>query len=148
MDVLLVEDDSFKQESIARLLSSMFEGVDIESVVDVRSAVKAVNRRSYDLIIIDMALPSHAITAGGGAPMSLLTGGLEVVLELAALDRTDPAIIVTQYPEIEIGGKFFPVGRAAQEIGRRFGYQIAGCVEYSEDAAAWHPTFVKILQKS
>ena len=75
--LLIIEDDNFKMETLIDLVKSSITNVNTQCVSDVASAISAVDQTKYDLIIIDMALPSHPTVSGEGSPMSLLTGGLD-----------------------------------------------------------------------
>jgi len=145
-NVLIIEDDSFKSDTLTALVESAIPNVRMRNVSDVVTAVKTVNQDEFDLIIIDMALPSHPIVSGGGAPLSMLTGGLEVLLELNSLQRNDRCIIVTQYPDIEIAGKFFPLIRAADAIKEYFSCEVIACLLYTEDSTEWKDSLSKVLR--
>lgn len=145
--VLIVEDDAFKSDNLLALVQSKIRHAEVRRVSDVSSAIAAVNAVRFDLILIDMALPSHPIVSGGGPPMSLLTGGLEVLFELQSLDHQVDCIIVTQYPEIEISGRFFPVKQAAAAMREEFQTPVVACLEYSEDSVDWMVLLSKLLEK-
>jgi CheY-like chemotaxis protein len=144
--ILIVEDDSFKVENLAAFLTGHLVDSEIDFVSCVASAVRIVQQEEFDLIILDMALPSHPVVSGGGAPMSLLTGGLEILFELQSLGRHDPCIIVTQYPEIEITGLFFSVESAAKAIKACFSCDVIGCVQYSEESSDWKLELAALLK--
>jgi CheY-like chemotaxis protein len=137
MKVLLIEDDSFKEKSLTDFLVATITDLSIVSAPSLVDAIEAIDQRSYDLILIDMAIPSHPIILGGGAPMSLLTGGLEVLLELESMGRSDACVIVTQYPDIEVSGSLINVANAAEEIKSKLGCEVLGCIQYSEDSGGW-----------
>lgn len=145
--ILIVEDDQFKMDNLVSLVTNALPTAQLTEVSDVSTAISAVNHERFDLLIVDMALPSHPVIPGGGSPMSLLTGGLEVLLELSALERSDECIIVTQYPEIEIAGKFFPVNQATLAIEEHIGYAAVTCLEYSEESFEWKNEFLGVLKK-
>lgn len=145
--ILIVEDDSFKRDDLAALVSANIGMATIHTATDVRSAIVEISRFTFDLVIIDMALPSHPAVSGGGSPMSLLTGGLEILFELSALDRKDDCIIVTQYPEIEISGRFFPVTDATDAIREKFQIDVIACIEYSAESVAWRGILAKLLMR-
>jgi CheY-like chemotaxis protein len=145
--ILIVEDDQFKMDNLISLVTTVLSEAHLTQVSDVSTAIAAVNHEKFDLLIVDMALPSHPVIPGGGSPMSLLTGGLEVLLELSALERNDECIIVTQYPEIEIAGRFFPVNQATSAIEEHIGYAAVRCLEYSDESFEWKNEFLAILKK-
>ncbi|MFL1482003.1 response regulator [Pseudomonas grimontii] len=135
--VLLVEDDGFKAKSLIDFLGAECPGVIVITAPSLVDAVEALDEPMYDLILVDMAIPSHPTILGGGSPMSLLTGGLEVLLELRSLERKDPCIVITQYPEIEISGTFFSVKDAASKIRDRLNFNVLECIKYSEGTSEW-----------
>jgi CheY-like chemotaxis protein len=143
--VLLIEDDEFKANNIKELLQASGKYSDIFLVSSLVEAVEAVNRLDFDLVLIDMAIPSHPVVAGGGAPMSLLTGGLEVLLELSSIEKSPPCIIITQYPDIEISGEFYTVEQAAKEIKNRLGCEVLDCIKYMEGNDSWKLALKKVL---
>ncbi|MDO8729421.1 MAG: response regulator [bacterium] len=145
-NVLIIEDDSFKSDNLATFLKANIGNANISLASDVASGVSAVERKIFDLIIIDMALPSHPVVSGGGAPMSLLSGGLEILFELRSLDRTDFCIIVTQYPEVEISGNYFPVEKAAAAIKTHFDCDVGACIEYAEASNAWKFELINLIK--
>lgn len=144
--ILIVEDDSFKSESLHAFVNGSIPHAKILCVSDVASAVHEVQKNNFDLILLDIALPSHPVVSGGGSPMSLLSGGLEIIFELHSLNRNDPCIVVTQYPEIEITGKFFPVISAAEAIRECFGCDVIACIQYSEESNDWELELSELLK--
>lgn len=147
MKILLIEDDSFKEKSLTDFLITTIPTASIVSAPSLVDAIEAIDLQTYELILIDMAIPSHPITLGGGAPISLLTGGLEVLLELESLDRHDPCVIITQYPDIEISGSFYHVNNASTEIKIRLGCEVLDCIQYSEDSGNWKLKLSAVIDK-
>jgi len=145
--VLLVEDDVFKSDEIQSHLVGLNPAPTIRLATSVSSAIAAIQAHPFDLIILDMALPSHTPTPGAGAPLSLLTGGLEVLFELQSLGRRDPCLIVTQYPEIEICNVFYPLSVASQAIHENYDLRVLDCVEYAESRSQWRVTLTNIYAK-
>lgn len=58
--ILIVEDDPTTREALRRVLE--LEGCDIDMVVDGEKAVGALAQRTYDVIILDIALPKMSGT--------------------------------------------------------------------------------------
>jgi len=135
--ILIIEDDEFKAKSLRDFMQARDSTSSIFVVSSLVEAISAINSSEYDYVLIDMAIPSHPLKVGEGAPISLLTGGLEVLLELQSLERSDPCIIITQYPDIEISGQFFPLDKASEEIKSQLGCSVLTCVEYRESDPKW-----------
>jgi CheY-like chemotaxis protein len=146
--VLIVEDDSFKAKSLLEFLEQL-GGFDVIKVAtSLVEAIDAVAHEEYALILVDMAIPSHPMAPGAGSPLSFLTGGIEVLLELDALGRSDPCIVVTQYPDIEISGTFYSVKQATAAIKRELGCKVLSCIEYNEGDDAWKIALKGALQRN
>lgn len=137
MDIFIVEDDDFKSRRLKDFFFEKSPEAKIQESTSLVEAISEINNNVYDLILVDMAIPSHPINPGEGAPMSLLTGGLDILLEIKALERNDPCIIITQYHEIEISGELYPVDEASKAIKDMLDCDIVGCIEYSEDNSDW-----------
>lgn len=146
MRVLVVEDDTFKSDNIIEIVDNAFGAGACCLARSVSEAVGAIGETQFDLVIIDMALPSHPALPGGGSPLSLLTGGLEVLFELQARGRRDRCVVITQYPEIEICGEFFPVLQASAEIQRQFEVRVVACIEYGEANTTWRASLMHICE--
>lgn len=145
--VLIIEDDSFKANSLVEHIKHTIFDVTISIATNLTEAVEMVNNNTYALIVLDMAIPSHPTISGGGSPMSLLTGGLDILLELKELEREDPCVIVTQYPDIEICENFYPLNKAKEEIKKLLDCDVVTCIAYSEGSEEWKIAITKELKK-
>lgn len=148
MKVFIIEDDDFKSKSLCDFFYENFKGVSIDKSTSLVDAIASVNTHTYDLILVDMAIPSHPIKPGEGAPMSLLTGGLDILLELRALERNDPCIIVTQYHEIEICGDLYNVDEAGSAIKDLLDCTVLSCIGYLEGSEVWKMQLMEILENN
>lgn len=145
-DILIVEDDSFKLKSLKEFLLNHMVDINIVIATNLQSAITLVNESVFQLILIDMAIPSHPIKSGTGSPISLLNGGLQVILEVQYLDRKDDCIVLTQYPDVEICGEYFPIDLAASNIKDLLDCTILGCIQYSEDSTSWKEDLKELLK--
>lgn len=144
-NILIIEDDSFKADSLKHFISDFYSQSKIQVVGSLVEAIAIINEQNFDLVLVDMAIPSHPSIAGGGAPTSLLTGGIEVLLELRYLDRIDPCIVVTQYPDIEISGSYFDLEEATDELKAQLDCNVLACIEYKEGDSSWEEELKTIL---
>ncbi|HFF5336572.1 TPA: response regulator, partial [Acinetobacter baumannii] len=128
---------SFKSKSLSDFINLHMSNINIEIATNLQCAITKVNNSLFDLILIDMAIPSHPIHSGTGSPINLLNGGLQVILELQYLKRSDNCIVLTQYPDIEICGEYFPVKNASINIKELLDCTVLDCIQYSEDSTTW-----------
>lgn len=145
MKILVIEDDNFKADSISNFLSLKFVNSSIIVKTNLAESIEIINLENFNFVMVDMAIPSHPIVSGEGAPISFLTGGLDIILELNALERSDKCIILTQYPEIEISGQFYHINEAKDMIKELLGCSVLGCFEYSENGTNWKTSLENLL---
>jgi DNA-binding NarL/FixJ family response regulator len=145
MRVLLIEDDQFKQEHVERVICQSKPMAEITVERSVQHAVAALSSGPYDMIILDIALPSHGSRPGGAQPVSQLSGGIEVLLELSYDGRTDPVVILTQYPEIEFNGRLHPLDRAKKALLKEIRVNIVDILNINSRSNVWRDRLMKAL---
>lgn len=135
--ILIIEDDIHKLESLCGFTRRHLLNAVIVTATSLNDAIESIDNDVFNLILIDMAIPSHPILPGEGSPIPFLSGGLEVILELSSLGREDDCIIVTQYPEIEVCGNTYKVDNAKENINSLLECNVVECIEYSEGDSSW-----------
>jgi len=146
MKILIVEDDDYKLERIKAFAKSELGDISVDESESLKEALEAITDNTYDLIFIDMAIPSHPTIAGQGTPVSFNTGGLEVIMELAATGSTNHCVILTQYPDIEISGDYIPINQVKEKLPELLECNIAACILYEEDNENWQTELKAVLR--
>lgn len=144
--VLLVEDDAFKQKELEGALLEMLPDAEVRVGRSVRQALSLLGERVYDLIVLDMALPSHEVRPAAAQPMSQPSGGVELLLELSYEERGDPVIIVTQYPEIEFNGRFYALQQFGRAFGRKASANLLGAVYFNVLDGGWRAELRRLIR--
>jgi DNA-binding NarL/FixJ family response regulator len=137
MDVLIVEDDPHKLAELEAFVLGRYPLQNVTHCQSLNTAVRTLDEKVFDLILLDMALPSHQLRPGNGPAVSLLSGGLEIVLELSYQGRPDPVIILTQHPEVAINGKLIPLRSVRSELMSQFSLNLIACIHYEYGKSAW-----------
>lgn len=137
MNVLLVEDDEFKAADITKVLADSLPSASVQRATSVTSALREITNESFSLIVLDMSLPTFDLSGpgGGGSPQG--QGGLEVLRLARRLGNNSPFVVVTQYPDIEIDGRYFKLPVASNALRTRFGVDVKACILYEFDGVAW-----------
>jgi len=146
--VLIVEDDEFKATSLKKFMIERSEFDQVIIVTSLVEAIDAIELNNFAFILVDMAIPSHPTKLGEGSPISLLTGGLEVLMELSDMERKDPCVVITQFPDIEISGQFYSLKEAKTEIKNQLECSVLSCIEYKEGDSTWKESLKEILDNN
>ena len=143
MQILLVEDDVHKSDDIRR---TFFEAGVVYIARSVKEAVCAVEERQYDLIVLDMALPTFRkqVKSAGGTTQA--SGGVEVIRAIHRAQVRSTVVIVSQYPDLEIDGKYLPLEKSAEFLLEKYGVNVVGAVRYDYDDRGWVDEFDKLTE--
>lgn len=97
MKALLVEDDENKFKQIERFTKELFSGVELFTAASYQSGLRALIGNSFDLIIMDMSMPTYdvSLTEEGGRPQAY--AGRELLRQMTRRRINTPVVIVTQY---------------------------------------------------
>lgn len=149
MKVLLVEDEEHKaNDLILRLEKAGIGKSSLTVASSVKDAVLAVTEVKFDLIVLDMALPTfskaNAKDRSGGIAQS--GGGIEVLRTLNSAGISAKIVIVTQYPEIVINGESTKPGQVAKLISKRYNQSVIGTIIYSYNTPEWEQHFDKLME--
>lgn len=144
--VLVIEDDEFKSTDLIRVLEACLSQPQITRASSVTSALRVITSEVFQLIVLDMSLPTFDMTGpgGGGSPQG--QGGIEVLRLANRLGTESQYIIVTQYPDIEIDGLEIPLKDAASRLAKRFNLQVSACLPYEFDRDDWQLAFQQVLK--
>jgi CheY-like chemotaxis protein len=103
LKILLVEDDDIKSGHISKFLSNKIPELIIDNAKSYQSALKKIVSSNYDLIILDMTLPTFDISAdeSGGRPQAY--AGREILRQMDRRNINVPVIVVTQFDKFGEG---------------------------------------------
>jgi DNA-binding NarL/FixJ family response regulator len=106
---LVVEDDKAKFLAIMAFIAECFPIHTCAHADSLQAASECLDKEVFDLIVLDMSIPSHSPVAGSGRPYPLPVGGLDILLEVWTSERSERVIILTQFPDIEFDHTRYPV---------------------------------------
>lgn len=115
--ILIVEDQEEKRNEIEKFILSLDIKAEINNKISLRGALKEIsnNQYSYDLIILDMSLPSYDPSEddiNGGEPESF--AGAEILSQMHLRHINIPTIVITQF------SKFIGVNVEFKELDELF----------------------------
>ena len=86
----------------------------------------------FDFVVLDMAIPSHTSDVGAVDTYSQPVGGLDVLLFLAASERSERVAILTQYPTVEYDRRHVPLKEVARVLHQDGVTNVVDAVLFSE----------------
>lgn len=145
MNVLLVEDEAPKQERILSFLRDHWPKSDIRIAKSVRSAVDQLRSKSFDLVLLDVSLPTFDVGPNetGGRPQNF--GGVEVLRYMDLYDRPVPTIVITAYEAFSKDGKPIDHISLDDELRQQHPNSYRGLIYYNSLFAEWRGRLDSII---
>ncbi|EOS24912.1 hypothetical protein C804_05012 [Lachnospiraceae bacterium A4] len=141
MKVLIVEDNKDKRNNIKNFLTKRIEGITFGEAKSYSSGISEIYDNKWDLIILDMTLPtydiSHTETGGEKKPVA----GKEILRRMKNRKINTPTIIVTQFDVF--GERQISLNYLNKEIEENYGHIWIGTVSY--DKSTWQIELDKLI---
>lgn len=81
LQLLLVDDDAFVRQALTHMLQAAYPGAELEEAETVEEALECIEKRNWNLIILDLALGTKS--------------GLAVLYRLSAMGLQVPTLVLT-----------------------------------------------------
>ncbi|WP_267087135.1 response regulator [Xanthomonas sacchari] len=137
MSVLFAEDDVHKSKHIREFFSSLYSSIKITEVASVKSALNKLGVDAFDLLLLDMSLPTFDVAAGEGGGRPQGSGGMEILREIERLDYSPKVIVVTQYADFSIDGSWYLLSELRDELMVEHSDVFLGLVEFDSASSDW-----------
>lgn len=144
VNALLVEDDEYKIDSLRAVLPKNYQ---ISIARSVSSAVRTVVSNSFDVVFLDMALPTFEKRAGSASGSSQPQGGVEVLRALKFVQKKMKVVIISQYSGVEVDGIFVKLEQCAPVFREKYAIDVVGAVAYDFEDDKWKIEFLKVMAK-
>lgn len=139
MKILLVEDDAGKRGDIRSELSDSLRDVDEECVViekeSLRSAWRALVADTFDLLLLDMSLPSSDVSDDSAPNEPESFAGREILDQMRLRGIHTPVLVVTQYRTFERGT--ISLEELVAGFEERYAPFFRGYIYYNASSETW-----------
>ncbi|WP_196582997.1 response regulator transcription factor [Aliivibrio fischeri] len=137
--ILIVEDNPIKLEKIVSLFEDLVEGVSIDTASSFNSGwlLLQKNRGEYDLIILDLSLPSFdsTISIDSGEFRSL--GGKELAHKLVKRKVNTPFLFLTAYSVFDDKVYKYTFDELKKELTSKYPEQCLGVIFFNSKGSEW-----------
>ncbi|MBL1435579.1 MAG: hypothetical protein COB08_005200 [Rhodobacteraceae bacterium] len=149
-NIALVEDELHKRHRIRGVLDSVYSDVvdvHLAPLLSVREAVLSIRKNDFDLVILDVALPTFPEKGmvGSGGKAQQPGGGLEIIRSLSRIGKKPKIVILTQYLDIPFDGGGIKLNQASKILSRKYEQDIVASIQYTEAEKNWETTLTAIL---
>jgi len=149
MKILFIEDDDEKRKKINSYLQEIFPEIDIVNQKSYHSGLKElVAKRLYDLVLMDMSMPTFDITTDdpeGGSPESF--AGRELLNQMKFRNINYPTIIITQFDSFGEYIEKLSLEELNEELRNKFTPTYRETVYYHSSESNWKIQLKEEIEK-
>ena len=146
MNILLVEDDEDKREEIANYLRSTFNA-SLYEVRSFQSGLKAIKELSFDLIILDMTIPTYDRNPQENGGRTQAFGGKMLLFEMQRRKIKTRSIVVTQFDIFGKGDEEMNLTDLNLDLANTFGDVYYGAIQYNNRYDNWKALLFSRINK-
>jgi CheY-like chemotaxis protein len=147
MKLLLVEDDEDKREQLIKFINEKIK-CDLSEVRSFQSGLKAIKENVYDLIILDMTMPTFDIHPKDSGGRSQPFGGEMLLYEMVRRGIKTKVIIVTQFDLFGKGEDEITLKDLDLRLFESFEYNYVGIVQYNITYSGWKDSLFQLISKT
>jgi len=141
MKVLVIEDGVSKIQSARQILRTH----EVEVAMSVNTAKLLMRKNIYDLIIIDMNLPTFEMDSGEAGRIQH-DGGIRLIQYAKVHQKDAKCILFTQYDSLKVDGDIVSLGDITNHLLEKYPTNFLGSVLYKTETDKWINEFEDILE--
>lgn len=132
-----------KLQRVQEVVRNVIPDAQVDVTKSLNSALRILLSKKFDLILLDMSLPTFDISEeeDGGRPQGY--GGKEILRQLKRKKIVAPVILVTQFDSFGEGSKSQNLKELSDELTRNYSSLYKGAVYYNSAVEEWK----NLLQK-
>lgn len=147
--LLLIEDDPPKQSQICDYISHQHKNWIIFTAPSINSAISLLETSEFDLVLLDMALPTfneNASRYSGGRLQSF--GGRIILNYMQELELGTKVFLITQFPDFQGENKISDLKEIDNDLSRSFPELYLGYTHFQHRSNAWKQDLQNLLENA
>lgn len=137
MKILVVEDDENKRQQLVNFLQEYRRDIIVIVERSLQSGLRKIRKESFDVVILDMTLPTYDTTPDESGGQTHIFGGREFLEQMSRFNINTPAIVVTQFVTFGKGPRAMSLQDLHGELLREHPTRYQGAVYYHAAIRGW-----------
>lgn len=147
INILVVEDNEFKRKRIVDTIKVEFENTEIIECYSFTSAWKMITKVNFDLILLDMSLPTFDKTATNSGGDFRVFGGKEIARKMNKRKKNIKFAFITQYKSFSDNVNSYSYDALKKELLSHYIDSCLGFILYSNNQSDWREELIDIIKR-
>lgn len=145
MRILIIEDDKNKLNQVRAVLEENLTNCFISEKFSYNSGLKEITSVEYDLLLLDMSMPTFDITKNesGGRPKQF--AGKEILRKMSRRNINIPTIVITQFETFGDVENSISLNEMNRELSNKY-QNYKGAIFYSSSEKKWSNELLKCIK--
>jgi len=145
MRILIVDDDRAKIDKIEEVILNKFEVDIVNRKYSYQSGIKEILNSEYDLVLLDMSMPTFDITSRDNGGQLKEVAGKDIMRYMKRKKVMIPVIVITQYDIL--GEKAIKLSDIMIELETKYREFYLGTVYYDVTIENWKTEIIDLISK-
>jgi len=145
MRILFIEDDNNKILDVKQYLEEIIEKLKVDVVHSYHSGIKALTTKEYNLLLLDMSIPTREDSGNSLNVHFEKFGGYLVLKEMQRKKVMLPTILITMFDYFGDSDNSIKLDELDNELRVRFSTNYKGAVFYSANSENWKTDLLKFI---
>lgn len=146
-EILIVEDNEYKRSRIKELISSEFPDCEIFECYSFTSAWKLISSRKFDLLLLDMSLPTFDKKDSDSGGAFRVFGGKELARKIKKRGIPAKFLFITQYKSFSDSISSLSFEGLKEELLSQYQEECLGFILYSNTVSEWREELVTYINE-
>ena len=143
MKILIIEDDKNKSSQIIERLNSQYSNLTFSEKRSFQQGIKSLRNSSFDLLLLDMTLPTFDIDTNRGGGKIRNFAGMEILEEMLQREINLKTIIITQYESF--GEEQITISQMRTILKEKYNKNFIEIIYYSSSSKSWFENLTKLV---
>ncbi|MHA6183447.1 response regulator [Pseudomonas mohnii] len=145
MNILIIEDNPLKRDKVVEFLSSR-ASLRITEAASYNSGLLAVYEQSFDLLIVDMSMPTFDRNENTQGGRFRALAGKEIVTKLSKANKLVPFVVITGYKDFSVDSQSLSIDQI-HDLLKTLGESYLGCIVFETTDDVWQEKLNSVLEK-
>jgi len=144
-NLLFVEDSEYKKNLVIDFIDSLGLNIDIQHASSFTSGSQAIAKNSFDIILLDLSLPTFDKSEQEAGGRFRAFGGKEIARKLIRAQKKSKIIFITQYESFSDKDNFYTFDSLREQLSSELSPNYVGMIHFHSFKSGWKDELQKAI---
>jgi len=145
--ILFVEDNAHKRSRVIESINSIDSSINVFEAWSFTSGCQKIEVESYDLLLLDVSLPTYDRSGAESGGRFRVFGGREIARKVFRNHLSCKIAFITQFNSFSDKGNSYTFEALQNEIASELDGKYLGMIYYNSAISTWRDELAKILKE-